>query len=155
MKDIHYYSNYASTHDIDCFFRIGDIAYHFASHGHPIPSFVLRNRNRGIQIAISGVIEKGEGEVETRRETIRGLITKNLGDNISIDNYYADERREIEPLIDDYASTFEEMARVGFVSMDLDENEVYHIIAEPKGQKLPNKLLELLPEVGEGTLRIE
>lgn len=36
MNDSHYYSNYAATRDIDCFFRIGDIAYHFASNGHPI-----------------------------------------------------------------------------------------------------------------------
>ena len=63
MSDIHYYSNYVATRDIDCFFKIGNVAYHFASNGQPIPDFITRKRNIAIQEAIYSLIPEAYGTV--------------------------------------------------------------------------------------------
>ena len=131
MSDTHYYSNYVATRDIDCFFKIGNVAYHFASNGQPIPDFITRKRNIAIQEAIYSLIPKTYGPVMIHEETIRNLID------------YENDNATVE----EYAASFEEMARCGFVSMDLDKGGVYNIIAKPTKQEVPDNVMELLPEV--------
>lgn len=155
MSVTHYYSNYANSRDIDCFFRIGDVAYHFASNGQPIPRFVTRKTNLQIQEKVYQALPNATGDVETRRETVRGMIMKVLGDAGQIENSPFDERTNIEGMIDEYADSFIEMARIGFISMDLDENGRYHIIATPKEQVLSQKMLSMLPEVQAEEIIIE
>lgn len=155
MSETHYYSNYVNSRDIDCFFRIGDVAYHFASNGQPIPRFVTRKTNLQIQEEVYQALPNATGDVETRRETVRGLIMKELGDAGQIENSPFDERTNIEGMIDEYADSFKEMARIGFISMDLDETDRYHIIATPKDQVLSQKILGMLPEVQAEDIIIE
>ena len=78
MSDIHYYSNYANTRDIDCFFRIGNVAYHFASNGQPIPPFITRNTNLKIQTAVYALQTDSMGDVDVRRDVAIGLIQNEI-----------------------------------------------------------------------------
>jgi hypothetical protein len=155
MSETHYYSNYANSRDIDCFFRIGNGAYHFASNGQPIPGFVTRKTNLQIQDEVYQALPNATGDVETHRETVRGLIMKELGDAGQIENSSFDERTNIEGMIDEYADSFKEMARMGFISMDLDDNGRYHIIATPKDQVLSQKIMGMLPDVQAEEIIIE
>lgn len=68
MKDIHYYSNYAESHDIDCFFKANGVAYHFASNGHPIPDFILRNKNIEIQNVVYELLPNAKGGWFTKKQ---------------------------------------------------------------------------------------
>lgn len=78
MSDIHYYSNYANTRDIDCFFRIGNVAYHFASNGQPIPPFITRNTNLKIQTAVYALQTDSMGDVDVRRDVAIDLIQNEI-----------------------------------------------------------------------------
>lgn len=147
MKDRHYFSNYAESHDIDCFFRIGDDAFHFASNGQPIPDFILRNKNIEIQNAVYERLPNANGEYKVRTETIKELLhlDTNLPDNNN--DLQVEERYDIVRMIEDYTVSFVEMARLGFVSMDVDEEGRFWVIAEPKDKgKVPDDILRLLPE---------
>lgn len=152
MSEIHYYSNYANSRDIDCFFRIGHTAYHFASNGNPIPDFITRSKNIAIQDAVYERVDNGKGEVEIRTDSIRSLIRKELGGIHIGANEKLDERDGIEGMVEDYASSFVEMARLGFISMDLDDEGVFHIIATPEDQVLEGEIMKLLPEVEEALI---
>jgi hypothetical protein len=152
MSDIHYYSNYANTRDIDCFFRIGNVAYHFASNGQPIPPFITRNTNIEIQTAVYALQTRSTGDVDVNVDFVNGLIQNEIAlyDSVQVPH----EEFSVEQMIINYVESFQEMARVGFVSMDLDEEGVFHIIASPTIQKLPQGLFEKLPEVREDQVRI-
>lgn len=149
MSDIHYYSNYVATRDIDCFFKIGNVACHFASNGQPIPDFITRNRNIAIQEAVYLLIPEAYGPVMIHGGTIRRLIEKEFIDyeNITGQNVNLRELHIDNATVEEYAASFEEMARCGFVSMDVDKEGVYNIIAEPTTQEVPDNVMELLPEV--------
>lgn len=149
MSDTHYYYNYVATRDIDCFFKIGDVAYHFASNGQPMPDFIIRNRNIAIQEAVYSLRPKTYGDVRIHKGTIRMLIEKEFidyenitGQNVNLRELYIDN-----VTVEEYAASFVEMARCGFVSMDVDKEGVYNIIAEPTTQEVPDNVMELLPEV--------
>lgn len=147
MKDIHYYSNYAESHDIDCFFRIGDKAYHFASNGQPIPDFILRRKNIEIQNAVYERLEYAQGEVNVHKEVVETLIKRGLEGFENAKNVLADWRDDINLMVEEYTESFVEMARLGFISMDMDEEGRVRVIAEPKGNsKVPDDILGLLPE---------
>lgn len=152
MSDIHYYSNYANTRDIDCFFRIGNVAYHFASNGQPIPQFITRNTNIEIQTAVYALQTDSTGDVDVNVDYVNGLIQNEIAlyDSVQVPH----EEFSVEQMIINYVESFQEMARVGFVSMDLDEEGVFHIIASPTIQELPQELFEKLPEVREDEVRI-
>lgn len=152
MSDIHYYSNYANTRDIDCFFRIGNVAYHFASNGQPIPQFITRNTNIEIQTAVYALQTDSTGDVDVNVDYVNGLIQNEIAlyDSVQVPH----EEFSVEQMIINYVESFQEMARVGFVSMDLDEEGVFHIIASPTIQELPQELFEKLPEVREDQVRI-
>lgn len=83
MSDSHYYSNYAATRDIDCFFRIGNVAYHFASNGQSIPKFITRKRNIAIQDLVYEMIPGAHEHVTIHKEVIEELIEKEL---VNIEN---------------------------------------------------------------------
>lgn len=155
MSEVHYYSNYANSRDIDCFFRIGNAAYHFASNGQPIPAFITRGKNIAIQDAVYVRVDKGNGEVEIMTDTIRALIQREMEGVHFGANEKLDERDSIERMVDDYVTSFVEMARVGFISMDMDEEGVCHIIASPKDQVPDEEIMKMLPVVEEGTISIE
>lgn len=147
MKDIHYYANYADSHDIDCFFRMGDKAFHFASNGQPIPDFILRNKNIEIQNMVYERLEDGQKEFIVHEDAIRKLIRRELDGLEDIDNFLADERQDIESMVGKYAESFVEMARLGFISMDVDEDGHLWVIAEPKdNEHVPDDILAMLPE---------
>ena len=152
MSDVHYYSNYANTRDIDCFFQKGGVAYHFASNGQPIPLFITRKLNIDIQMLVYRCIPI-DGEVEVFRETIRGLMQSQFERELT-DNDFVDKRESIDAMIDEYAESFKEMARLGFVSMDMDEKGDMHVIAKPMGQVVPVEIFKKLPEVREDDIRI-
>ena len=57
-------------------------------------------------------------------------------------------------IIDEYASSFKEMATIGFTSMDLDEEGVFHVIASQSKISIPEELLMMLPEVSEDDVKI-
>lgn len=145
MKDRHYFSNYAESHDIDCFFRIGDVAYHFASNGQMIPDFILRNQNIEIQKAVYERLPNAKGEYKVRTETVKELLhlDTNLPDNNN--DLPVEKRNNIARMIEDYAASFVEMARLGFVSMDVDDNGRFQVIAEPQ-DKVSDEILKMLPE---------
>lgn len=152
MSDIHYYSNYANTRDIDCFFRIGNVAYHFASNGQPIPQFITRNTNIEIQTAVYALQTDSTGDVDVNVDYVNGLIQNEIAlyDSVQVPH----EEFSVEQMIINYVESFQEMVRVGFVSMDLDEEGVFHIIASPTIQELPQELFEKLPEVRVDQVRI-
>ena len=154
MSELHYYTNYAETRDIDCFFRVGDVAYHFASNGQPIPSFITRKTNMEVQNVVYEMLENAKGEVDVNEVIIRELIQNELAaiEGVEVDSM--DERKGMDRMIRDYAESFEGMARLGFVSMDLDDEGIYHVIAKPRGQSVSDKLMALLPEIEDGLLRI-
>ena len=152
MSDVHYYSNYANTRDIDCFFQKDGVAFHFASNGQPVPSLITRKLNIDIQMLVYKSIP-ADGEVEVMRETIRGLMQSQFERELT-DNDIVDKRESIDVMIDDYAESFKEMARLGFVSMDMDAKGYMHIIAKPKGQIVPVEIFKKLPEVKDGELVI-
>lgn len=145
MKDRHYFSNYAESHDIDCFFRIGDVAYHFASNGQTIPDFILRNKNIEIQNAVYERLPNAKGEYKVRTEMVKELLhlDTNLPDNNN--DLPVEERYDIVRMIEDYTVSFVEMARLGFVSMDIDDNGRFQVIAEPQ-EKVSDEILKMLPE---------
>lgn len=147
MKDIHYYSNYAESHDIDCFFKVGDKAFHFASNGQPIPDFILRNKNIEIQNAVYERLEYAQGKVNVHKEVVEILIKRGLEGFENAKNVLADWRDDISRMVKEYTESFVEMARLGFISMDMDESGRFRVIAEPKGNsKVPDDILGLLPE---------
>lgn len=147
MKDRHYFSNYAESHDIDCFFRIGDKAFHFASNGQPIPDFILRNKNIEIQNAVYERLEYAQGEADVHKEVVETLIRRELEGLGNTDNFLADERYDVESMVNEYAESFVEIARLGFISMDMDEDGRFWVIAEPKeNEHVPDDLLAMLPE---------
>ena len=63
-------------------------------------------------------------------------------------------RESIYAMIDEYAESCKEMARHGFLSMDMDENGVMHVIAKPKCQIVPTEILKRLPVVRDDEVRI-
>ena len=154
MNEIHYYSNYANSHDIDCFFRIGKIAYHFASNGHLLPSFITRRVNIAIQNIVYEKLQTINEtiDVEIHENNIRRLIFKNIED---VGNEPFDERLSINEIIDDYAYSFKEVAELGFVSMDLGEEGIFYVIASPKNKTVPEKILQMLPMLSAESVRIE
>ena len=133
MREVHYYSNYVKTHDIDCFFKQDGLAFHFASNGQPLPKFILRKKNTEIQATVYKALPNAKGEVFTNWRAIRFLINRELNglEGIEKDNFDID--RSIEGKMEEYALSFQMIARLGFISMDLDEEGVLHIIAAPKG----------------------
>lgn len=145
MNDSHYYSNYATTRDIDCFFRIENVAYHFASNGQPIPNFITRKRNIAIQDIVYDIIPYAHGRVVIHGGTIKKLIRRELVNDEDLAN--ADINQKELDMIQKYADSFIKMAQLGFVSMDLDETGHYYKIAEPVGQQVPDRMMELLPKV--------
>ena len=147
MSDIHYYSNYAETRDIDCFFKMDGRAYHFASNGYPIPWFITREKNLEIQDAVYEKLPEVHGEVDVRRDTIHYLILKEMEHVEGISWGQFSELDSIKEMIDSYAYSFKEMAQLGFVSMDLDEGRIFRVIAAPKGQVVPQEIMDMLPEV--------
>lgn len=149
-----YYSNYADSYDIDCFFRIGDLAFHFASNGQPIPKFISRNTNWDIQRAVSELLPDIKEEIVTNRNIILYLIRKEFEGMTFNSEYFIEEYPDIDILIENYAESFEEMARIGFVSMDLDKNNIFHIIARPIGQKIPEAIRQMLPETNLNELEL-
>lgn len=150
MKDRHYFSNYAESHDIDCFFRIGDDAFHFASNGQPIPDFILRNKNIEIQNAVYERLEYAQGEVNVHKKVVETLIKRGLEGFENAKNVFADWRDDISRMVKEYTESFVEMARLGFISMDMDEEGRFRVIAEPKDKgKVPDDIFKLLPEVGD------
>ena len=58
------------------------------------------------------------------------------------------EHRVPVEMINDYAESFKAMAKLGLVSMDLDDEGVYHVIARPAGRHVPENIMRMLPEVG-------
>ena len=150
MNDSHYYSNYAATRDIDCFFRIGYIAYHFASNGQPIPKFITRKRNIAIQDVVYEMIPDARGRVTIHKGTIKKLIRRELANDEYLANadINQEELRIDDDMVQKYADSFIEMAQLGFVSLDLDETRHYYKIAKPADdQQVPDRMMELLPEV--------
>ena len=129
MSEMHYYSNYAETRDIDCFFRVGDKAYHFASNGQPIPAFVTRKTNMRVQDAVYELLENAKGEVEVNTQIVQELIQREFDGIEGAEVDKADLHEGIERMIVDYAESFVGMARLGFVSMDLDGEGVFHVYA--------------------------
>lgn len=156
MSNIHYYSNYIATRDIDCFFKMGDVAYHFASNGQPIPDFITRKRNIAIQEAVYSLRPEAYGAVKIHEETIRMLIENDFinYENIAGQNINLRELHIDHATVEEYAASFVEMAMFGFVSMDLDKEGVYHIIAEPTKQEVSDNVMELLPEVDQEYFRL-
>lgn len=151
MKELHYYANYANSHDIDCFFKVGMTAYHFASNGNPIPEFITRKRNIKIQDAVYEILSIPHNpstfRIKVHRDTIKKIINKELdGLTVQKDIFSVDKRENIDQIIDDYKVSFEEMASVGFVSMDMDEAGRMNIIAEPMEGNVPDYIFEILPE---------
>lgn len=144
MSEMHYYANYTDTRDIDCFFRVGDVAYHFASNGQPIPQFITRKTNMTVQDAVYEALENAKGDVVVNDVVVRELILR------EITGAEETELKQSVPveMIANYAESFKAMAQLGFVSMDLDEEGVYHVIAKPAGQHVPENIMRLLPEVG-------
>lgn len=134
-------------HDIDCFFRIGVDAFHFASNGQPIPDFILRNKNIEIQNAVYERLEYAQGEVNVHKEVVETLIKSGLEGFENAKNVLADWRDNINLMVEEYTESFVEMARLGFISMDMDESGRFRVIAEPKGNwKVPDDILGMLPE---------
>lgn len=144
MNEMHYYANYAETRDIDCFFRVGDAAYHFASNGQPIPQFITRKTNMAVQDAVYEALENAKGDVVVNDVVVRELILREI---TGAEETELKQRVPVE-MIANYAESFKAMAQLGFVSMDLDEEGVYHVIAKPAGQHVPENIMRLLPEVG-------
>lgn len=155
MNDCHYYSNYADCHDIDCYFRIGKEAYHFASNGNLIPGFITMKVNIAVQNVVNKYLHHlhADFEVSIHRERIKCLISEICSIDIEKDVFF-DERNGIDMIIDDYASTFKEMATIGFTSMDLDEEGVFHVIASQSNISIPEEILNILPEVPEDSVKI-
>ena len=155
MNDCHYYSNYADCHDIDCYFRIGKEAYHFASNGNLIPGFITMKVNIAVQNVVNKYLQHlhADFEVSIHRERIKCLISEICSIDIEKDVFF-DERNGIDMIIDDYASTFKEMATIGFTSMDLDEEGVFHVIASQSNISIPEEILNILPEVPEDSVKI-
>lgn len=145
MNDRRYYSNYAESHDIDCFFRVGDVAYHFASNGQRIPDFILKNQNIEIQNAVYELLPNAKGACVVRWETIMELLNQELNNLDNNDGFPFDDRYDINKIVEDYAASFIEMARLGFVSMDVDDEGCFHIIAEPQ-EEISDNILKMLPE---------
>lgn len=56
-----------------------------------------------------------------------------------------DDNIDIDKMVKEYAASFVDMARLGFVSMDVDSEGRFCIIAEPK-EGIPEEILEMLPE---------
>lgn len=157
MSDYHYYSNYTDCHDIDCFFRIGEDAYHFASNGNMIPGFITMRVNIAVQKAVGEYLQGHNADVEVsiHREQIKSLIPEIYSVEIDIEKYDSlDERYSIDVIIDEYASSFKEMATIGFTSMDLDEEGVFHVIASQSKISIPEELLMMLPEISEDDVKI-
>lgn len=130
------------------------MAYHLASNGQPIPAFITRKTNITIQDVVYGLLNDASGEVVVNEEMIRQLI---IGEFDAIESVKVDsvDERGIAEMIGDYAAFFIGMAKLGFVSMDLDKKGVCHIIAKPTDQKVSDDVMRLLPVVGDGVLRIE
>ena len=128
------------------------MAYHFASNGQPIPQFITRNTNIEIQTAVYALQTDSTGDVDVNVDYVNGLIQNEIAlyDSVQVPH----EEFSVEQMIINYVESFQEMARVGFVSMDLDEEGVFHIIASPTIQELPQELFEKLPEVREDEVRI-
>ncbi len=70
MNMIHYYDNYAQSRDIDCFFRIGNRAFHFASNGQPIPRFITKDINQEIQFRVYRLLQDKRNDIITIWENI-------------------------------------------------------------------------------------
>lgn len=144
MSEMHYYANYAETRDIDCFFKVRDVAYHFASNGQRIPQFITRKTNIAVQDAVYEALENAKGDVVVNDVVVRELILREI---TGIEGTELEQRVSVE-MINGYAESFKAMAKLGFVSMDLDEEGVYHVIARPAGQHVPEGIMRMLPEVG-------
>lgn len=155
MNEVHYYSNYANSRDIDCFFKIGNTAYHFASNGQPIPDFITRGKNIAVQDLVYERIVNADGDVVLMKDTIRALIYREIEVDQIDGNVKFDKRDGIENMIEEFASSFVAMAQMGFVSMDLDKDGVFHVIASPHNQVLEEDIMNLLPTVDERTIRID
>ena len=143
MRHVHYYSNYIDSHDIDCFFRVGNIAFHFASNGNPIPWFITREKNIAIQSKVFESLPHFDGHVRINTSAIRDLVLKELSDEENTERV----NNNFTKIIYDYAASFVEIAKRGFISMDTDEEVFFHIIASPKDYGVPNDLLTMLPEI--------
>lgn len=157
MNDCHYYSNYADCHDIDCYFRIGKEAYHFASNGNLIPGFITMKVNIAVQNVVNKYLQShhADFEVSIHREQIKSLIHEIYSVEIDIEKDDSlDERYSIDVIIEEYASSFKEMATIGFTSMDLDDEGVFHVIASQSKISIPEELLMMLPEVSEDEVKI-
>lgn len=128
---------------------------HHASNGYPIPWFITREKNLAIQDAVYERLPNVHGEVDVRRDTIRDLILKELEPVEGTAFVQLDERNSINEIIDGYAFSFKEMAQFGFVSMDLDEGGLFHIIAKPLDQIVPREIMDMLPVVNSEDVRIK
>ena len=141
----HYLSNYLDSYDIDCFFKVGTVAFHFASNGQQIPRFITRDSNIKIQNMVRELRPSEQDEFELFPETIMNLIQYEIVEvlqEIKIDN-----ESVLQTMISNYAESFIEMARLGFVSMDLDLDGKFNIICKPCGQRPPAEIMAMLPEV--------
>lgn len=140
----HYLSNYLDSHDIDCFFKFGTVAFHFASNGQQIPRFITRDRNIKIQNMVWEQHPYEQGEFELFPETIMNLIQNEIVEVLQ--EIRTDNESVIQNIISNYAESFIEMARLGFVSMDLGLDGKFNIICKPCGQRPPDEIMAMLPE---------
>ena len=147
MIDKQYYSNYASSHDIDCFFRFGNKAIHFASNGQPIPYFIKRNQNTEVQKEVYKLLHDAKGGYIFDRDRIELIVRELQGDEFEVDLDYDCREGEMERMIHDYAESFVVMAKIGFFSMDLRPNGEFLMIACPVKTEVPDELLALLPQL--------
>ena len=75
------------------------------------------------------------------------MIRREIEGISNTDNFPADERYGIESMVREYAESFVGMARLGFISMDVDEDGRFCVIAEPKeNEHVPDDILAMLPE---------
>ena len=139
--------------DMDCFFRIGNTAYHFASNGYKIPDFISYKENLAILHTVedsaeyNSDIEINETGVLIQSENIKYLIANEWPET---ERFFLTTNPEysINSIIKDYALSYEEMAAVGFISMDLTEDGKFYVIAKP-AKSVPKYILDMLPVANE------
>ncbi len=129
IRSEEYPEQYQLSMDIDWFFSFKDYFIHVASNGHKLPSTdkfkVYQDKNGNNQ-------RETERLIQSKRKKKKDIVTRDHPRNL---NY----------------STFEEFAKIGFVSVDtIDDNEcstVFQVIARPNNYKLHPKDKEKLKSV--------
>lgn len=150
-----YPESYSRVNDIDCFCKIKGVPVHFASNGTKIPNYIERSVNDSLVILLHNYLHRHpiiHTEVFIDRRNIQTIEQRAI-DLAEIDN-------ELWPVEMD-VSSFEDMAKLGFVSFyaDYSDEEIigpeerlveYKIIAAPSnsfhGSPLLQGIIDLLPE---------